>query len=225
MNRERHASLQLVPGRGSSFRRFRVGAVRNSDSQVSFLFAYYSQRYQQAECQIRDILRERGLLLMIRVLTLMITAAVATTALFSAELSAHIRRTASGVQQESAASQDVPAYHTGAPKEPLPKTLNPDKFEDPMAKNAYAMAARIEEVLYQQPCYCHCDQTDHHASLLDCFVDSHGESCDICQREAIFAYGESKKGKSADEIRNEIMDGKYIQVNLDEYRTVIKLDK
>jgi len=128
-------------------------------------------------------------------------------------------------QQKTDGSQDVPAYHKEAPKEPLPKTRKPESFEDPLAKNVYAMAAKIEEVLYQQPCYCRCDETDHHESLLDCFLDNHGADCDICQREVILAYNESKKGKTAGEIRNEIMDGKYTGIDLGQYKTPMNIDR
>jgi len=44
-------------------------------------------------------------------------------------------------------------------------------------------------------------------SLLDCFATKHAADCDICVREAIFAQQEHKLGKSAEQIRTEIMDG------------------
>jgi hypothetical protein len=50
--------------------------------------------------------------------------------------------------------------------------------------------------------------------LLDCFATKHAADCDICVREAIVALQEHKQGKSAEQIRTEIMDGawKSIQV-------------
>ena len=158
---------------------------------------------------------------MIRKSVLMATAALVAVTLFSIEMSAHARNAKSAAVQEA---QDVPAYHSEAPKGTLPKTLSPDKFDDAVAKNAYAMAAKVKEVLYQQPCYCHCDQSENHTSLLDCFVGDHGAHCETCQQEAIFVYTESKKGKSAVAIRKEIMDGKYKEVDLEKYKELVKLD-
>ena len=125
----------------------------------------------------------------------------------------------SGSSQEGSAPQaeadnSIPAYHAQAPKGALPETLKPETFPDPLVKNAYAVAARIKKTLYQQPCYCHCDRSKGHSSLLDCFATKHAADCDICVREAIFAQQEHKLDKSAEQIRTEIMDGawKSIQV-------------
>jgi hypothetical protein len=76
---------------------------------------------------------------------------------------------------------------------------------------AYNAANEIPEVLAQQPCYC---KRRGHRSLLDRFATKHAADCDICVREAIFAQQEHKLGKSAGQIRTEIMDGawKSIQV-------------
>src|SRR6202158_1430108 len=56
---------------------------------------------------------------------------------------------------KSAADKAVPAYHAQAPQGALPATMNPELFPDPVVQNAYAVAAKIEKTLYQQPCYCH----------------------------------------------------------------------
>jgi hypothetical protein len=43
----------------------------------------------------------------------------------------------------------------------------------PPVERAYQVAARIPEVLAEQPCYCWCDKFGH-GSLLDCFATDHG---------------------------------------------------
>jgi len=116
-----------------------------------------------------------------------------------------------------AASADVPAYHGNAPHGPLPATLDPKLFPDPLNQSVYALAAKEKKILYQQPCYCHCDREAGHRSLLDCYVDRHSSVCATCRMEAVFAYQESKKGKSAAEIRREIIDGKWRSVDLSAY--------
>ena len=56
-----------------------------------------------------------------------------------------------------------------------------------------------------------------HKSLLDCFRDYHGAHCMLCKKEAIFTYTESQQGKTAAQIRQEIMDGKWKDVDLTKY--------
>jgi Protein of unknown function with PCYCGC motif len=112
---------------------------------------------------------------------------------------------------------DIPAYHPGAPKGPLPNTLDPQQFSDTQTRNVYALAGKIKPILYQEPCYCRCDKEVGHKSLLDCFVDYHGAHCLLCKKEAVFTYTESQQGKTAAEIRKEIMDGKWKDVDLSKY--------
>ena len=114
----------------------------------------------------------------------------------------------------------VPAYHSGRPTGPLPPTLDPAQFPDVQTQNVYALAAKIKSVLYQQPCYCHCDKEIGHTSLLSCYIDRHASVCALCQKEAVLAYTESQKGKSAAQIRKEILDGKWKDVDLSKYETV-----
>ncbi len=64
-------------------------------------------------------------------------------------------------------SAPVPAYHTAPPKSPLPDPVSPDRYTDPISKNSYAMAAKVRNVLYQQPCYCYCDRNEGHHSLYE----------------------------------------------------------
>lgn len=112
---------------------------------------------------------------------------------------------------------DIPAYHASASKDPLPETLDPSQFSDLQTQNVYALAAKVKSVLYQQPCYCHCDKEHGHTSLLSCYTDRHASVCALCQKEAVFSYSESKKGKTAAEIRKEIIDGKWKDVDLSVY--------
>jgi len=112
---------------------------------------------------------------------------------------------------------EVPAYHTEPPKGPLPETLDPAQFLDAQTRNIYTLAAKVKPILYQQPCYCGCDKEVGHKSLLDCFTDFHGAHCILCKKEAAFTYSESQQGKTAAQIRKEIMDGKWKEVDLTKY--------
>lgn len=115
------------------------------------------------------------------------------------------------------AKADIPAYHAEAPKGPLPETLDPKQFLNVEERNVYTLAAKEKDILYQQPCYCRCDKEVGHQSLLDCFRDYHGAHCVLCKKEAIFTYTESQQGKTAAQIRQEIMDGKWKDIDLTKY--------
>jgi hypothetical protein len=120
-------------------------------------------------------------------------------------------------QSAAAASgpeSETPAYHPVPPTGALPDTLDPKQFSDARTQKIYAMAAKVKPVLYQQPCYCRCDREVGHTSLLDCFGDNHGSICDVCKKEAVFSYQQTKLGKSPAEIRAGIMAGKWKQVDL-----------
>jgi hypothetical protein len=119
------------------------------------------------------------------------------------------------VNKESA----VPAYHPSRPTAPLPDTLDPAQFTDIQTQNIYALAAKVKSILYQQPCYCHCDKDIGHTSLLSCYTDRHASVCALCQKEAVLAYTESQKGKTAAQIRKDIMDGKWKDVDLSKYES------
>jgi uncharacterized protein with PCYCGC motif len=105
------------------------------------------------------------------------------------------------------ASEKTPPYSSTAPTGTLGPTLAADEFDDPDARQAYQVAAKIEPLLYQLPCYCHCDRTDGHKNLLACFRSYHGANCLTCQREAVFAYDQFQNGKAAPEIRRSIIHG------------------
>ena len=122
-------------------------------------------------------------------------------------------------QQNGTQSSDepTPAFHGQAPKDALPPTMEASLFQDVPTFNAYLVAGRIKKVLYQQPCYCHCDRSQGHGSLLDCFVSRHGSGCDICQKEDFYAYEQSHKGKTAAQIREGIMRGDWQKVDTAKY--------
>ncbi|MGB8542752.1 MAG: CYCXC family (seleno)protein [Candidatus Acidiferrales bacterium] len=121
--------------------------------------------------------------------------------------------------QEKSRASDVPAYHATRSKEPLPDTLDPSQFRDQQTKSVYALAAKVKNVLYQQPCYCHCDKEIGHTSLLSCYTDRHASVCALCQKEAVLAYTETQKGKTPAQIRKEIIEGKWKDVDLSVYET------
>jgi hypothetical protein len=71
-------------------------------------------------------------------------------------------------------AQNIPHYFEDPEQaKPFPKTLDPDSMKTAAAKQAYAAAKRIPEVLAQQPCYCFCDRGHGHGSLLHCHIDNH----------------------------------------------------
>ncbi|HYL84959.1 MAG TPA: CYCXC family (seleno)protein [Candidatus Angelobacter sp.] len=127
---------------------------------------------------------------------------------------------ASGSRQEPQAGADdaVPAYHAKAPQGELPETMNPELFSDPLVKNAYAVAAKIKKTLYQQPCYCHCDKSKGHTSLLDCFASQHGSGCGTCIYEDFYSYEQANKGKTAAQIREGIIKGEWKTVDATKYQ-------
>ncbi len=116
------------------------------------------------------------------------------------------------------ADEAVPAYHAQAPQGELPATMNPDLFSDPVVQNAYAVAAKIKKALYQQPCYCHCDRSQGHKSLLDCFASKHGSGCGTCIYEDFYTFEQLGKGKTAAQIRAAIIKGEWKSVDAAKYK-------
>ena len=117
-------------------------------------------------------------------------------------------------QQTQDNDSSPPFFSSAAAAQPLPNTDEPSSFSNQYVAAAYGAAKQIPGVLAQQPCYCYCKRRGHR-SLLDCFATKHAADCDICVREAMFAVQEHKRGKSAEQIRAEIVDGawKAIQVS------------
>jgi hypothetical protein len=119
---------------------------------------------------------------------------------------------------QSGNEEPVPAFHSEVPQGPLPATMSPTLFTNLVAQNAYTIAAHIKKVLYQQPCYCHCDRSQGHASLLDCFVSKHAAGCEICMREGFYSYELTHKDRSSAQIREGIERGEWRQVDLSKYQ-------
>ena len=140
------------------------------------------------------------------------------TALVAATLAALLLPSRAALPRGQA-EEPVPAYHTELPKGDLPQTMAPEQFQNPVVKNAYALAAKTKKVLYQQPCYCHCDRGHGHGSLLDCFTSNHGSMCNVCVGEALYSYEQTRKGKTPAEIREGIMKSEWQKVDAAKYKT------
>jgi hypothetical protein len=123
--------------------------------------------------------------------------------------------------EPQSADEPVPAYHVTPPEGALPATMSADNFSDPLVQNAYTVAARVKKVLYQEPCYCHCDRSQGHTALLDCFVSNHGSGCGICIREDLYSYEQTRKGKTPVQIRDGIIKGEWQKVDVSQYQTVL----
>ncbi|MGD0303933.1 MAG: CYCXC family (seleno)protein [Candidatus Acidiferrales bacterium] len=143
----------------------------------------------------------------------------AAAVFFVAASPAHAQGAPSSDAAQSAAptKPPLPPYHDSAPKTGLPATQDPKQFPEIETQNLYALAAKEKAVLYQEPCFCHCNREVGHESLLDCFVDTHAAGCLLCKKEAVLAYDESKQGKTAAQIRQDIIDGKWKAVDLSKY--------
>jgi hypothetical protein len=120
---------------------------------------------------------------------------------------------------QEAHAEAVPAFHNSVPVAPLPATMSPALFTDPVAQNAYSVAAHIKKILYQEPCYCHCDRSQGHGSLLDCYVSKHAAVCGICEREDFYAYEQWHKGKTGAQIREGIERGDWQGVDITKYES------
>jgi Protein of unknown function with PCYCGC motif len=150
-------------------------------------------------------------------------AKVCVTALFltiAAGLLVLPQFAASPSQQMSgapAADEATPAFHAKPPQDALPPTMEASLFTDIPTFNAYVVAGRIKKVLYQQPCYCHCDRSQGHGSLLDCYVSRHATGCDICQKEDFYAYEQTHRGKTPAQIREGIIRGDWQKVDTAKY--------
>jgi len=97
----------------------------------------------------------------------------------------------------------VPAFQTSAAN--LKPTLSPNDFFG-KAREGYAAAKAIPQVLAQLPCYCHCDQSAGHKSLHTCFEDAHASHCVVCIDEALLAYKLQKEdGMTPEQIRETII--------------------
>jgi len=75
-----------------------------------------------------------------------------------------------------------------------------------LGNDAYKAVREIPVTIAQMPCYCHCDRSFGHKSLYSCFQDEHASHCAVCVNEALLAFKLEKEGKSAPEIREQIME-------------------
>lgn len=103
--------------------------------------------------------------------------------------------------QATSVSPDKPGDKSTAPGEP--PVLDPNKFFG-HAKSGYAAAQLCPEICAKLFCYCGCDMTDDHDSLLDCFTTDHGVDCHICQEEALIALKMKREGKTMKQIQQAI---------------------
>jgi Protein of unknown function with PCYCGC motif len=121
-------------------------------------------------------------------------------------------------------AEPVPAFHKAVPEGPLPETLAPALFDNVTVRNAYSVAANVKKILYQQPCYCHCDVHEGHGSLLDCFVSNHTAGCGVCMKEVFYTYEQKHNGKTVAQIREGIEQGEWKKVDLKKYETPLSVD-
>ena len=115
---------------------------------------------------------------------------------------------------------DIPAYNLNPPTHAMTPLLSGSQltganFSHPYQVTTYKMAARIPAVLFQEPCYCHCDRAMGHTSLHSCFEGLHGAECSTCMKEAVYAYRETKKGHSPAQIRAGIERGEWMNIDLE----------
>jgi Protein of unknown function with PCYCGC motif len=114
----------------------------------------------------------------------------------------------------------VPAYNDHPPSAGdmlpiLPKDqLWGEAFKYPYQVQAYQLAAKIPNVLFQLPCYCYCERIGH-TSLHTCFESTHGAHCGICMKELFHAYEQTKLKKTPEQIRAGIIKGDWKSIDLE----------
>ncbi len=124
------------------------------------------------------------------------------------------------MNQDAEEEGGIPAYNAGPPPKgaKLPPFLTKADLwgsdaQYPYQTHAYELAAKIPTVLHQQPCYCYCQRIGHN-SLHSCFENTHGARCSTCLKELYYSYQQSKKGKTAAQIRAGIIGGEYKSIDL-----------
>ncbi len=122
--------------------------------------------------------------------------------------------------QWSNPADEIPAYNAKPPVKPMKPLLAGDQltgeyFSHSYQVTAYKMAAKVPAVLFQQPCYCHCDRALGHNSLHSCFEGTHGATCSTCMKEAVYSYEQTKLGKTPAQIRAGIERGEWQSVDLE----------
>jgi Protein of unknown function with PCYCGC motif len=128
------------------------------------------------------------------------------------------------LQSESA---EVPHFNStpAVKSDKLPPILTKDQLwgnnaQHPYQIHAYELAAKIPKVLYQQPCYCHCDRSMGHNSLHSCFSGMHGAQCTTCMQELYYTYTMHRKGKTPGQIRAGIIKGDWQSIDLDKVLSI-----
>ncbi len=121
-----------------------------------------------------------------------------------------------------AQSEEVPAFNPHPPAKDarlapiVPKSQRVgEAYSQNYQQVAYDVAQKIPGVLYQLPCYCHCDRIGHN-SLRSCFESAHAAHCATCMKEAYYAYFETRKGKTPAQIRKGIINGDFANLDLDQ---------
>ncbi len=76
--------------------------------------------------------------------------------------------------------------------------------EDMRLVRAYTAAREMPEVFDGLMCYCQCEQSFRHRSLLTCYESEHAAACDICLTEGTTAAQMRRQGASLDGIRRAI---------------------
>ena len=130
--------------------------------------------------------------------------------------------TAMSYAQWTKPADEIPAYHPSAPLKvsSLPPILSGSKltgenFRYPWQVHVYQDAAKVSSVLYQLPCNCRCDRSLGHTSLRSCFEGVHGTECSTCAKEGLFAYQQTKLGKTPMQIRGAIERHEYESIPLE----------
>jgi len=120
-------------------------------------------------------------------------------------------------------AEDVPAYNAAPPSRALPQVMHGDQlkgesFTHVYQVRAYQMAKEVPNVLHQLPCYCRCDRSMGHNSLHSCFEGTHGAACSTCMKEGVYAYQQTKKGKTVSQIRAGVERGEWMNVDLEQVK-------
>ena len=130
--------------------------------------------------------------------------------------------TVASYAQWSNPADDIPAYHPSAPLKvvALPPILHGAQltgpnFRYPWEVHAYRDAAKIDNVLYQLPCYCRCDRELGHTSLRSCYEGLHASECSTCAKEGFYAYQQTKLGKTPAQIRAGVLRHEYETIDLE----------
>jgi hypothetical protein len=129
--------------------------------------------------------------------------------------------TVAGYAQWSNPADDVPAYNSQPPAKgtKLPPILSGSQltgqyFQYPWQVKVYKEATTIQPVLFQLPCYCHCDRALGHNSLHSCFEGTHGAICSTCAAEEHYAYLMTQRKMTPKQIREGIERKEYASIDL-----------